>query len=160
MLSLINLFSLATYRLAQVAVIGTLAVVSFEVIARYVFNNPTQSSLEITEYFLVAMGFLPLAAIYKSNGHVSVEVVTMFLGPKSQAVCRKLALLITLSFSILVTWFGFDLTFHALQTKTASSSLLSFPMWIPYSTIPFGFLALALESLRQLFESAATEETV
>lgn len=150
MFTLINYFSLATYRLAQIAVLGTLAVVSFEVIARYIFNHPTQSSLEITEYFLVAVGFLPLAMIHRSQGHVSVEIVTMILSPPLQALCRSAALFITFLFALVVSWYGFDLTYHAQQTGTASSSLLAFPMWIAYSTIPLGFLALALETLREL----------
>lgn len=150
MLTLINYFSLATYRLAQIAVLGTLAVVSFEVIARYIFNHPTQSSLEITEYFLVAMGFLPMAMIHRAKGHVSVEIITMILSPRLQALCRSAALVITLLFALIVSWYGFELTYHAQRTGTASSSLLAFPMWIAYSTIPLGFLALAAETLREL----------
>lgn len=157
MLRLVEAFALLTYRLAQISVIGTLVVVSFEVIARYLFNSPTQSSLEITEYFLVAMGFLPLAAIHRSGGHVSVEILTAFLSSSAQNVCRRIALLITALFSSVVSWFGFDLTYHALQTGTASSSLLSFPMWIVYLTIPLGFLALALEALRELVQGSTNE---
>lgn len=160
MLQLIRAFALLTYRLAQIAVIGTLVVVSFEVIARYIFNSPTQSSLEITEYFLVAMGFLPLAAIHRAGGHVSVEIITAFLSKGAQDICRRIALVITLFFSLVVSWFGFDLTYHALQTGTASSSLLAFPMWIVYLTIPLGFLALALEALRELIQGSEHEEAV
>ena len=75
MMFLIRALSFVTYRVAQVSIVGTLAVVTGEVVARYIFNSPTQSSLEITEYFLVAMGFLPLAMIYQRGGHVSVDLV-------------------------------------------------------------------------------------
>ena len=70
----INLVALVTYRLSQLAVLGTLAVVMGEVISRYVFNSPTQTSLEITEYLIVTMGFLPMAFIHQKGGHVSVEL--------------------------------------------------------------------------------------
>ena len=79
MMFLIRALSLVTYRVAQVSIVGTLAVVTGEVVARYIFNSPTQSSLEITEYFLVAMGFLPLAMIYQRGGHVSVDLVVNLL---------------------------------------------------------------------------------
>jgi TRAP-type C4-dicarboxylate transport system permease small subunit len=71
----INLVALVTYRLSQLAVLGTLAVVMGEVISRYVFNSPTQTSLEITEYLIVTMGFLPMAFIHQKGGHVSVELI-------------------------------------------------------------------------------------
>lgn len=75
MSAIVQVLSLITLRLAQAAILGTLAIVSYEVIARYVFNSPTQSSLEVTEYFLVAMGFLSLAAISSAKGHVAVDLL-------------------------------------------------------------------------------------
>jgi len=150
MYNLVHLLLTWTLRLGQAAILGTLAIVSFEVIARYIFNSPTQSSLEITEYFLVAMGFLPLAAISRAKGHVAVDLMTAQLPVTGQRVCQVLVLLVTLTFACLVAWFGLDMTWHAYASNTASSSLLSFPMWIAYLGIPLGFFALAVDSIWQL----------
>jgi C4-dicarboxylate transporter, DctQ subunit len=152
MSAIVQVLSLITLRLAQAAILGTLAIVSYEVIARYVFNSPTQSSLEVTEYFLVAMGFLSLAAISSAKGHVAVDLLTSQLSIAWQRVCQVLVILITAIFASIVTWFGVDMTWHAYVSQTVSSSLLSFPMWIAYLSIPLGFFALALESIAQLLE--------
>ena len=71
MIRFIQMLSRLTYWTAQLAIISTLFVVTGEVISRYVFNSPTQTSLEITEYLIVTVGFLPLAMIHKVGGHVS-----------------------------------------------------------------------------------------
>lgn len=152
MSGMVQILSLITLRLAQAAILGTLAIVSYEVIARYVFNSPTQSSLEVTEYFLVAMGYLPLAAISRAKGHVAVDLLTSQLSVTGQRMCQVLVLLITALFAGLVTWFGVDMTWHAYLSQTVSSSLLSFPMWLAYLSIPLGFFALAVESIAQLIE--------
>ena len=144
MMFLIRALSLVTYRVAQVSIVGTLAVVTGEVVARYIFNSPTQSSLEITEYFLVAMGFLPLAMIYQRGGHVSVDLVVNLLPERVKRHCLTASAVITAIFSFLVFWFGMGMTLHAFESQTASSSLMAFPMWIAYLPIPLGFLALGL----------------
>jgi C4-dicarboxylate transporter DctQ subunit len=149
MFKLAHYFTVITFRLAQIAILGTLCIVTYEVIARYLFHSPTQSSLELTEYLMVAMGVLPMAAIYANKGHVSVDLVTNLMSPKWQHVCHAITLIISFLFGAIVFWFGAEMTIHAFETKTASSSLLSFPMWIAYSVIPLGFLAFSLESLNQ-----------
>lgn len=154
----VHVLSVWTLRLAQAAILGTLAIVSYEVIARYIFNSPTQSSLEITEYFLVAMGFLPLAAISRAKGHVAVDLVTSRFSAAAQRNCQILVLLITAGFAAVVAWFAVEMTWHAYASNTVSSSLLSFPMWIAYLGIPLGFFALAVDSIAQLVELIGKED--
>lgn len=155
MLALIRFFSSVTYRLGQLAILGTLCIVTFEVVARYVFGSPTQSSLEITEYFLVAMGVLPLAAIYTTKGHVGVDIFTNMMPKVWRDTCMFLSIAMTAIFSFLVFWFGLDLAVQAFSSGTTSSSLLAFPMWLAYSTIPLGFFALALESVSEFISQLA-----
>jgi C4-dicarboxylate transporter DctQ subunit len=158
MLSLIRVLSLVTYRVAQISILGTLAVVTGEVVARYIFNSPTQSSLEITEYCLVAMGFLPLAMIYRRGGHVSVELLIDLLPTDAKTICNKVSAVITAAFSFLVFWFGMGMTLHAFESQTASSSLMAFPMWIAYLPIPLGFLALGFQSALDLLSQNVAQE--
>ena len=153
MMFLIRALSLVTYRVAQVSIVGTLAVVTGEVVARYIFNSPTQSSLEITEYFLVAMGFLPLAMIYQRGGHVSVDLVVNLFPERVKRHCLTASAVITAIFSFLVFWFGMGMTLHAFESQTASSSLMAFPMWIAYLPIPLGFLALACQATLTIVDS-------
>lgn len=152
MIKLARYLTSFTFRLAQLSILGTLCIVTFEVIARYLFHSPTQSSLELTEYLMVAMGVLPLAGIYANKGHVSVDLVTNFFSPKWKHVCQSITLVVSFIFGALVFWFSLKMTIHAFATNTESSSLLAFPMWVAYSAIPLGFLAFSLESLMQFFD--------
>ena len=155
----IEITALSTLRLAQVALLGILAVVMGEVVSRYIFNSPTQTSLEITEYLIVTIGFLPLAFIYKTKGHVSVELVLDLLPTSFRKKLVVVSHLIVAGFSFIVCGFGADITFHAYGSGIASSSLMAFPMWIAYLPIPLGFLALGMQAVVSLIQSAAEEVT-
>lgn len=147
MKKIIESLALLTYRLAQLAILGTLGVVMGEVVSRYIFNSPTQTSLEITEYLIVTMGFLPMAFIYRTNGHVSVELIVELMPESAKKMCTIISKLIVVIFSFIVCGFGAGITLHAYGSGIASSSLMAFPMWIAYLPIPLGFLALGMQSL-------------
>ena len=153
MIRFIQMLSQLTYWTAQLAIISTLFVVTGEVISRYVFNSPTQTSLEITEYLIVTVGFLPLAMIHKVGGHVSVDLVLEVMTPRWKKLCHMISTIITSTFSFLVFSFGLLITLHAFNAGTNSSSLMAFPMWIAYLPIPLGFFALGCQSLLDLFDS-------
>lgn len=155
----VNLVALVTYRLSQLAVLGTLAVVMGEVISRYVFNSPTQSSLEITEYLIVTMGFLPMAFIHQKGGHVSVELILEVMPEFVRNLCNIASTVIVVIFSFVVCVFGADITLHAYESGIASSSLMAFPMWIAYLPIPLGFFALGMQGLVILFPSLPDGKT-
>ena len=156
---LIQLVALMTYRLSQLAVLGTLAVVMGEVISRYVFNSPTQTSLEITEYLIVTMGFLPMSFIHQKGGHVSVELILELMPKFARNLCNIASTAIVVLFSFVVCVFGAGITLHAYESGIASSSLMAFPMWIAYLPIPLGFFALGMQGLVTLFPSSPDGKT-
>jgi len=155
----IELIAVVTYRLSEVAVLGTLAVVMGEVISRYVFNSPTQTSLEITEYLIVTMGFLPMAFIYQKGGHVSVELVLEVMPEFARHLCNIASTVIVVVFSFIVCVFGASITLHAYGSGIASSSLMAFPMWIAYLPIPLGFFALGMQGLVSLLPNSSDGKT-
>ena len=159
MRQIIETFAVASYRLAKLAMLGTLSVVMGEVISRYVFNSPTQSSLEITEYLIVTMGFLPMAFIHQKGGHVSVELILELMPEFARNLCNIVSTVIVVLFSFVVCFFGAGITFHAYQSGIASSSLMAFPMWIAYLPIPLGFFALGMQGLVILIPSSPDGKT-
>lgn len=143
------------FGLCELALTGMLLIVVYEVFMRYVFNSPTQSSLEITEYLLVSIGILPLAVILSQNRHVNVDTLTSRLPSGAQRKLKALCHLLTAVFAFVVFYFGALMAMDAFINDSRSSSLMAFPLGIAYGIIPVGFLALGLTSL-DLFISALT----
>ena len=131
----------------ELALTSMLLIVVVEVIRRYVFNNPTQSSLEITEYLLVSIGILPLAGILNHERHVNVDTITNRLSQKTQAVLKLICNVITAAFALVIFYFGATMAIDAFVLDARSSSLLAFPLGVAYGIIPIGFLSLALTSV-------------
>jgi TRAP-type C4-dicarboxylate transport system permease small subunit len=124
-----------------------LILVIIEVFRRYVLGDPTQSSLEITEYLLVSIGVLPLAVILQHDRHVNVDTLTVRLSARTQAFLKFICRLLTAIFALVIFYFGADMAIDALMKDARSSSLLAFPLGIAYGLIPVGFLSLGLTAI-------------
>ena len=131
----------------ELALAGMLILVVIEVFRRYVLGDPTQSSLEITEYLLVSIGILPLAVILQHDRHVNIDTVTNRLSARTQAILKFICRLLTAVFALVVFYFGAEMSIDALMKDARSSSLLSFPLGVAYGLIPIGFLSLGLTAL-------------
>jgi len=64
-----------------------------------------------------------------------------------RAAAELLAMLLLLVYCAILLWYGGSMSWTALASGDRSSSLVGFPLWIPYAFIPLGALALALQCL-------------
>ncbi|MEC9435590.1 MAG: TRAP transporter small permease [Pseudomonadota bacterium] len=73
---LIGLVSFAFMAVAAVALTLMMAHVTVDVAGKYLLNAPVPVTLEmVSNYYMVAVVFLPLAAVEKVNGHIHVELI-------------------------------------------------------------------------------------
>ena len=131
----------------ELALVGMLLLVVVEVFRRYVMGDPTQSSLEITEYLLVSIGILPLAVILQHDRHVNIDSLTVLLSARTQTILKFICRLLTAVFALVVFYFGAEMSIDAFMKDARSSSLLSFPLGVAYGLIPIGFLSLSLTAI-------------
>lgn len=140
----------------ELALSAMLLIVVYEVISRYVFGSPTQYSLELTEYFLVSIGILPLAVILNKDRHVNVDALVTRLSATNQAKLKIFGRTLTALFALVVVYFGASMAISAFETDSRSSSLLAFPLGVAYAIIPVGFLSLALSAFDEAIQTAKT----
>jgi TRAP-type C4-dicarboxylate transport system permease small subunit len=138
--------------LAEIGLIGLLLIVFHEVIVRYVFDSPTLFSVELSEYLLVLVVFMSIGWVLKEDRHVSVTFVVDLLPEKMRLGLKLLTSLLTMAFLGILVWKGGRTTLTAYTGNYHSSSLLDFPMWIPYSLIPLGALVLSLQYIVKIGE--------
>lgn len=80
--------------------------VVFDVLSKYFLNKPIVGTLEIvSNYYMVAIVFLPLAAVQGQGGHVKVEVFTAAIPTRLIAAFDVFAAVLTLIYVGLMTWF-------------------------------------------------------
>ncbi|HZD26825.1 MAG TPA: TRAP transporter small permease [Alphaproteobacteria bacterium] len=73
--------------------------ITADVIGKYVFNAPVPVTLEVvSNYYMVAVVFLPLALVERNNGHIFVELVSQHLRPRLQMLLAALTSLVAAAY--------------------------------------------------------------
>ena len=131
--------------LAEIGLVGLFLLVLHEVIVRYVFDAPTLFSVELSEYLLILVAFMSIGWVLKEDRHVAVSFVVDRLPEKVRLVMKLPTSVLTMAFLAIIVWQGSRTVLTAYRGDYHSSSLLEFPMWIPYLLIPLGALVMSLQ---------------
>lgn len=146
--------SLAAEVAAELALAGLLLLVFHEVIVRYVFNSPTLYSVELSEYLLILVAFMSIGWALKEDHHVQVRFVVDTFPQKVRCVFDICTSLLVMVFCAILVWKGSRIALTAYSGNYHSSSLLNFPLWIPYSFIPLGALVMCLQYIVRIGDRA------
>lgn len=131
--------------LSEIALLGLLILVFHEVVVRYVFNSPTLFSVEISEYLLVFVAFISAGWVLKEDRHVQMLSFVNLLPEKIRLCADILTSFGVMVFCGILVLKGGQSTIMAYVGDYHSSSLLNFPLWIPYSIIPLGAFILGTQ---------------
>ncbi|WP_319561976.1 TRAP transporter small permease [Marispirochaeta sp.] len=95
-----------------------------QVLLRYVFNNPTSWSEEITLFLLVWFGFISMSIGVRKNTHISLEFFYDRLGDTGKFILDVGRYLLLLTFSIMMTAYAFPMIAIG-HTNTMPSTQIS-----------------------------------
>ena len=136
---------------SAILVLAMMLTVIYDVVARLAFHAPTLWVIDINEYMLVYLTFIPAGWILLKDGHVKVELVTSRLGPRTQRVMGFITDLLGLLYCVILTWQSWRVTSEALQHDYRFSTALSLPQFPIFVIIPLGSAWLALAFLARLW---------
>lgn len=94
-------------RVAEISLAAMALLTAADVLGRYVFDLPIIGSVELTEMLMVAVIFSGIPLATATGGQISVDIVTLTLGPKTRKAQAVLAHLIATAASFFfgtVTW--------------------------------------------------------
>ncbi|MEQ9037575.1 MAG: TRAP transporter small permease [Silicimonas sp.] len=152
--------------LAALAVIGAIAILALmihimsDVVLRNAVNQPVPATYEIvTNYYMVALAFIPLAWLERTGGMVSVEVIDGMLSPRALRISDKLVALISTAIYAALAWVTFEASLKTFASGTfVLAQSIPIPTWPAYFLPPLGFLLAALVTALRLFERQRTHE--
>jgi TRAP-type C4-dicarboxylate transport system permease small subunit len=130
---------------AVLAIIGSLLIITYEVMARYVFGWPTVWEIEAAVFLLIFATFVGSAFALKYDGHISMDMVVIRLQPKTRAKLEIGTSIAALAFCVLVSIRGWEIWWEAFSEGWYSDSLWAPPLWIPYLFLPLGFTCICLQ---------------
>lgn len=118
----------------------------YDVFMRFVFNDPVDWTLDITQLLQAAIAFLVAAYVLKIGGHVNMSAVVTALSPKWQhrlGITTSLITCFASGWMTILSW--------SLFTKSLAISEQSFGIELPLAPwkflVPFGFAVMCLQAL-------------
>ncbi|QEW21955.1 TRAP-type C4-dicarboxylate transport system, small permease component [Marinibacterium anthonyi] len=149
-MSLIPLMSRVAGMIGAVLLALTGAMLTYEVIARYFFTRPTIWAAELSQLCLIWGCLLAMAHVLALRHHITVNAVTGLLPRGVQTACVAFALAFVLVFSLIVTWWGWDIFHDSWVRGRTTGSLLDLPAWVAELPVPVGFALLSLQCIAEL----------
>jgi TRAP-type C4-dicarboxylate transport system permease small subunit len=133
------------------ALIGSaVLVVCHMVFVRYVLNQNTIWQTDFVTYCLIAATFIGSPYVLMTRGHVNVDVLPHYIGPRSRYWLALFASLLTLAFCVVITVLTSRFWLEAWENKWVSDTMWRARLWIPYASMPIGLGILTLQAVVQL----------
>jgi TRAP-type C4-dicarboxylate transport system permease small subunit len=130
-----------------VAVMGVMVLhITVDVVARYFFHLALPGTIAfVSNYYMVAITFLPLVIAEQMRQHIEVEVVAQKLPEALQCALRLLVWIIAIGVFGLLGW---ESSKEAMRAWRAEMFIVEHSVridtWISYFMLPVGFFAAAL----------------
>lgn len=137
--------SLLMVIVTSVLIVGLTLIVGADITLRYVFSRPLAWVKEVSEYILVAFGFLTAAWLLKDDSHISMDLVLVKLSPRTQTMLNIITSSISAILVFIVTWFSIALTLDYYRTGIVAPTVLEPPKWILMIPVIVGSFLLAVQ---------------
>jgi len=122
----------------------------YDVLARYIFNKPTDWATEISTYALIGIIFLGAAYTHLTEGNVRVHLLLDRLIAENRRRCCLITAWLGLLYVTLAAWQAVLMTLSDYTHGARIFSLLLTPTWMPKAPIAVGLIALAAAILVEI----------
>ena len=141
---------------AAVALVAMMLHVNLDVLGRFLFNAPLPMTTEVVSaYYMVAVVFLPLAAIEWRDGHISVEIITQFIGDRPQRLLLVMTGLLSAAYFAAIAWRTWLVAVDKYQIGEFITGVATLSIWPTRFLVPLGcgliVLVLLIKAARRVF---------
>jgi TRAP-type C4-dicarboxylate transport system permease small subunit len=149
-----QLFGVAAAALIALGVL----VVCHMVFVRYALNHNTIWQTDFTTYCLVAATFIGSPYVLMTRGHVNVDVLPHYSGPRLRYWLAISAAVVTLAFTIALLILTTLFWKESWDNRWVSDTMWRARLWIPYLSMPIGLGLLVLQAVAGLIELLSGRE--
>jgi TRAP-type C4-dicarboxylate transport system permease small subunit len=125
-------------------------VISEMVFIRYVLKASAIWQHDFVTFSLIGATFIGAPYVLLTRGHVNVDLLPLYLGPRGRFVLALVAALVTLVFCALLAAYGLRFWYQAWINDWLAETVWRPPLWVPYLAVPLGMGLLALQCLAQI----------
>jgi TRAP-type C4-dicarboxylate transport system permease small subunit len=128
------------------------------VFLRYVLGESTIWQTDFTTYCLIAATFVGSPYVLLTRGHVNVDILPHYMGPKARYRLALASGAVTLAFAVVLAALTFNFWMEAWEQRWVSDTMWRARLWIPYSSMPIGLSLLALQAIADLIQLISKHE--
>jgi len=160
MKQIIHFFNIASNYISRIsAVIGSATIIiltiliTVEVLVRSILGKSIYIAFEMSGYGLVVITCIGFSYTEMVGGHVAVNFITKIFSPSVQ---KTLHLVVSALSTIFLAWLTWITSGPAIDNfnNNVVSTILHFPMWLPYSFVPIGYLMFTIVKLNEVLKGA------
>ena len=129
---------------------ATGAMITYEVLARYLFNAPTIWAAELSQLFLLWGSFIAMATLLRQRAHIRITLLIGHFGARGRQASELFTLVFIAGFSGVAFWYGLEIALDSLERGRSTGTMLNIPNWWSEMVSPLGFLVLLLQCLVEL----------
>lgn len=120
---------------------------------RFVLNASTVWQTEAVIYLMVGATLIGLAFVQKHKGHVNVELLPLWLGPKAGRALSIVTQIAAISVISVCFFYGFEFWHLAYSKGWTSDTVTAVPLSIPYFALPVGLFLMLLQLAADLLDT-------
>ena len=146
----VNFLSRVAGVIAALFIATAVLVICDIVVERYIMNLTTIWQLDVVGYTVVAATFVGSAYVLMTRGHVNVEILPLYLGPRGRYWLALFTILLSMSFCVLLFVLCTQYWYQAWSEGWRSNTVWRARLWIPYLSMPVGLGLLVLQYFTEL----------
>jgi TRAP-type C4-dicarboxylate transport system permease small subunit len=137
----------AAWAVAAIGIFAMMAIICYDVVARYVLGRPSEWVFQSASSGLLAVTFLSIPYLYARDDHIAVDLVYDKLPHPMQLAAAWVTRAVVVVFGLVLLWYGQDLVRSAAAAGLRTSGAFSFPVSWVSAPMPIGGALLALVAL-------------
>lgn len=144
--------------LAGVSFLAMVALTCWQVLTRYVLQNPSSWSEELVSYLFAWMALFGASLVVGERGHMNIPIVVERMGEKGRKFFAIFSELIALAFSgVILVYGGIQITSLAMGQMTSS---LGLPIGVFYIILPLSGVLNIVYTILNIVDIATDSEVV
>lgn len=133
--------------------------IAYSIITRQMGLGSPIWIFQFNEYSLLWITFLGTAWLLAEDKHVQICLLTNVLGKRVNKILEISHSLVGFGLCGVLAWYGFFSTQSHFARNVIDTQAVDVPKWIILVVIPFGFVLLSLQFLRNFFVSLSRDKT-
>jgi TRAP-type C4-dicarboxylate transport system permease small subunit len=120
------------------------------VIERYGLNRTTIWQIDVVTYSIVGATFIGSSYVLMTRGHVNVDVLPIYLGPRARFWVALFTSLLAFAFAVVLFILCTLYWYEAWSKGWHSDTVWRARLWVPYAVMPIGLGLLVLQYIADL----------